>query len=278
MSAGAAITSGAKKVVKTAVLPAAYALRERRPGLIVLIYHRIGAGQGREMDLPTDRFAAQMRLLRERHEVVDLLDGLTRVRSGEMGDHDLVAVSFDDGYDEVATAAWPELERHRIPFTVFVATGFLEGDEPAPIRPGAADRGAPPRPITWDALAEMGASGLASIGSHSHTHRDFDTLRASEAEEELTSAAHLIERRTGERPALFAYPRAIVAHADLVAEHHRFAVGGDGAKNVPDAFDAMAVSRTPVRASDGDFFFRRRLEAIAPIEDRLYARLRGAAR
>jgi hypothetical protein len=33
--------------------------------------------------------------------------------------------------------------------------------------------------------------------------------------------------------------------------------------------------RTPVRASDGVFFFRRRLAGIKPLEDRLYARLRG---
>lgn len=277
MRAKVAATSAAKKAVKAVCLPAAWMKRERRPGLLVLIYHRVGAGQGREMDLPLDRFRDQLAWVHRHFEVVDLLDGLERISAGAL-DHDLVAVSFDDGYSEVATAAWPELRRLHIPFTVFVATGFLEGSAPAPIRAGAAEAGTPPRPLRWSQLEEMTSSGLARIGSHTNTHRDFDTLGADEAEEELAAASSVIEHRTGARPELFAYPRAIVAHADLVARHHRFAVGGDGVKNVAGALDPMAISRTPVRASDGLFFFRRRLDAIAPVEDRIYARLRGKGR
>src|SRR5262249_34201252 len=48
----ATAVSWAKKGVKLALLaPAAWG-RVREPGLFVLIYHRVGAGQGREMDLP----------------------------------------------------------------------------------------------------------------------------------------------------------------------------------------------------------------------------------
>jgi hypothetical protein len=38
---------------------------------------------------------------------------------------------------------------------------------------------------------------------------------------------------------------------------------------------AFRLSRVPVRASDGTFFFRRRLAGLAPLEDRLYDRLRA---
>jgi peptidoglycan/xylan/chitin deacetylase (PgdA/CDA1 family) len=230
------------------------------------------------MDLSLETFRAHLRVLGRRCEVVDLLDGLDRVATGEPLERDLVSISFDDGYREVYSAAWPELRRAGLPFTVFVATGFLDGDSPAPIRPGAAERGASPKALTWDQLGEMRESGLASVGSHTRTHRDFDTLSPAEAEAELASAREAIEHRTGLAPEVFAYPRAIVAHADIVARYHRYAVGGDGEKNVPGSLLPMAVSRTPVRASDGRFFFERRLDAIAPLEDRLYARLRGSGR
>ena len=262
-------------VVKSVTLPAAWAMRERRPGLIVLIYHRVGAGQHREMDLPFDRFREQIGWLRGRFHVVDLLEGLDRVAAQEPLERDLVAVTFDDGYAEVAERAWPVLREFQIPFTIFAATGFIDAGASAPIRAGGAAHGAPPRPLTWEQLLEMQGTGLARIGSHTRTHRDFDEITAEEAEADVVDAADTIEQRCGTRPELFAYPRAVVAHESIVARHHRYALAGGGAKNVPGEVDPMQVTRTPVRASDGSFFFRRRLDAIAPLEDRLYDRLRG---
>jgi peptidoglycan/xylan/chitin deacetylase (PgdA/CDA1 family) len=274
VSPRALAVSWAKKGVKLALLAPAMWGREREPGLFVLIYHRVGAGQGREMDLPTARFAQQMRMLRSRFDLVALGDGLARLEAGRPA-RDLVAVTFDDGYREVHSAAWPVLRDLRIPATVFLPTGFMDGTAPAPIRAGAAERGVPPEPLTWDQVGEMAGSGLLTVGSHSVTHTDFDRLSRDEAEEEAASSRELLAARTGAEVDLFAYPRAVVAHEDVVAAQYRYAVAADGVKNLARGLDPRRLTRTPVRESDGTFFFRRRLEGMAPLEDRFYARLRG---
>jgi peptidoglycan/xylan/chitin deacetylase (PgdA/CDA1 family) len=151
----------------------------------------------------------------------------------------------------------------------------MEGTEPAPIRAGAADRGDPPMPLTWDQVGEMTATGLVGVGSHSVTHTDFDRLSRDHAEEESAASREHLERRTGATVDVFAYPRAVVAHEDVVAAHYRYAVAADGVKNLAGGLDPRRITRTPVRGSDGTFFFRRRLDGMAPLEDRLYARLRG---
>jgi peptidoglycan/xylan/chitin deacetylase (PgdA/CDA1 family) len=268
----AAVTLG-KRAIKLGLLAPASLARSREPGLLILGYHRVGAGMEREMDLPPAVFAEQMRHLAEHREVVPLVEGVRRL--GFPLQEDLLAITFDDGYREVYTHAWPVLRDLGLPSTVFVATGFLGGTDPPPIRAGASDRGAPPEPLTWDQVGELHASGLVTIGSHSRSHRSFDALSRAEAAQECSTSQATIERYVGGAVATFAYPGGVVAHEEVVGAHYRIGVGADGAKNVPSSLARLRLSRVPVRASDGRFFFRRRLAGLAPLEDRLYDRLRA---
>jgi peptidoglycan/xylan/chitin deacetylase (PgdA/CDA1 family) len=277
VSARFAAVSAAKKAVKLALLAPAAAKRTTDPGLFVLIYHRVGAGQGQEMDLPLGTFRRQMEWLSTNAEVVPLANGLDRLAAGPF-ERDRVAVTFDDGYGDVFTRAWPVLRDLALPATVFLATGFMEGESPAPIRPGAGDRGDRPRPLSWDEVGEMSASGLLSVGSHTHTHRDLDRLSAGEAQAECERSNAVLLARAGVAPDTFSYPRSVIGNEEVVSRHYRWAVATEGTKNVPGRVDPSRLSRTPVRASDGFFFFRRRLDGIAPLEDRLYDRLRRSGR
>ncbi len=273
MSVRFAAVSLAKKAVKLALLGPATAARTTEPGLFVLIYHRVGAEMGQEMDLPEATFRRQAEWLARSATVVPLSRGVERLAAGDM-DRDLVAITFDDGYREVYRRARPILADLGLPATVFLATGFIEGQAPAPIRLGASGRGEPPEPLTWDQVGEMRAGGLMEVGSHTHTHRPLDSLSAAEAEDECERANDILAARVGTAPEIFAYPGAVAGNEDVVARHYRWAVAGLGTKNVPGRAPAHQLSRTPVRASDGMFFFRRRLAGIAPLEDRLYERLR----
>ncbi|MEX1047833.1 MAG: polysaccharide deacetylase family protein [Actinomycetota bacterium] len=274
MTAGATPRFWIKKAVKLALLAPASVGRVREPGLYVLIYHRVGAGMGREMDMPEDLFRAQMAYIRRRMEVVTLQTGLDGMRSGSRPGRDQVAVTFDDGYGEVYTHAWPILSSLGVPATVFVSTGFVEGLCSAPIRADALGTGADPEPLTWSQLGEMTASGL-DIGSHSHSHPRFDRISREEAAREASMSKEIIESSLGRPVRMFAYPSAVPGNEDAVAENYEYAVARVGSKNLVRGFHPLRVVRTPVRASDGMFFFRRRLEGIRPLEDRLYMTLRG---
>jgi peptidoglycan/xylan/chitin deacetylase (PgdA/CDA1 family) len=273
LSARTTAVSLGKRAIKLGLLAPASLARSRGPGLLVLGYHRVGAGMGREMDVTLAVFRAQMRFLAGHREVVTLEEGVRRAASPLR--RDLVAVTFDDGYREVYSHAWPVLRELGLPATLFLATGFVEGTEPPPLRPGAGERGDIPRPLTWAQVEEMRNSGLVAVGSHSRTHRTFDRLTRDEALEECASSRALLEHRLGGPVATFAYPGGIVAHEDVVGLHYRIGAGADGAKNLPSSLAPMRLSRVPVRASDGMFFFRARLAGIAPLEDRLYDRLRA---
>jgi peptidoglycan/xylan/chitin deacetylase (PgdA/CDA1 family) len=72
-----------------------------------------------------------MRYLAEHYHVVSLTEALAAV----IDDHPLppksVLVTFDDGYRDFAEHAWPVLQRHRLPVTVFIPTAFPDQPDAA---------------------------------------------------------------------------------------------------------------------------------------------------
>ena len=54
-------------------------VRRPAPGLVVLIYHRVGRRTPVEVDLPTSLFAEQMAALAAETEVVTLTEGIRRL-------------------------------------------------------------------------------------------------------------------------------------------------------------------------------------------------------
>ncbi len=105
---------------------------------VILIYHRV-ADPMRDVwgiTVGPERFAEQIEALKRVRRVVPLGELIAAAASGEAQDP-LAAVTFDDGYQDVFTAARPILHRLDCPATVFVVSGMV----------GAA------REFWWDELA-----------------------------------------------------------------------------------------------------------------------------
>jgi len=116
-------------------------------------------------------------------------------------------VTFDDGYANVLTTAYPILTRLSIPATVFLATAYLDSKQPFPSDDWAA-AGQPGVPLeTWRALTSdecrrLIANGLIELGAHTHTHADFRGRPDEFAADLRQNMAILRERFSVERPAL----------------------------------------------------------------------------
>lgn len=230
-------------------------------GIVILIYHRVGSGSGGEMDLPLARFRAQLRYLRDTQRVLTLdaaldeLAGPGPVRPG-------VVVTFDDG-----TADWSEhvagaLVDFEIPATFYVATRFVEEGEPFPHHG---------RPISWSGLAELRDSGLATIGSHTHTHSLLDRLEPAALDDELRRSDDLIGERLGIAVEHFCYPKAVApsaAAAAAVQERYRSAVLAGTRANLSGA-DPLRLARSPIQASDRAHHVKAKIAGGMGAEDRL---------
>jgi len=110
-------------------------LRRLRPwsGLLVLNYHRIGEASSSPLDsgvfsATQEQFDRQLAWLKRHADVIGL-DDLDSVASGAPGRS--VLITFDDGYLDNFQLALPVLERHGVPATFFITTGFIDGRQVA---------------------------------------------------------------------------------------------------------------------------------------------------
>jgi peptidoglycan/xylan/chitin deacetylase (PgdA/CDA1 family) len=244
-------------VLKLAALPYGIVTRERRPGLVILIYHRVAGGTDSDIDLPAALFDAQMGHIRERYTPIPLDAVLDSAPPPPTDGRDLVAVTFDDGYRELYDHVMPVLERHRIPATVYVATRYV--DEQRAFDFGAYARtGNRPMPLTWAQLREMAATGLIAVGGHTHNHVNLTETDTATAGEELRVCRTLIEERLGRPARHFAYPwGAFNAQArNLVGQWFGSATRGGSAKNLLDTMDRLALWRRPIQQNDGLWLFK----------------------
>jgi peptidoglycan/xylan/chitin deacetylase (PgdA/CDA1 family) len=238
-------------------------VRRPPPGLVVLIYHRVGARSGLEVDLPREVFAEQMAFLAATGTVVRLDDGLARLAAPDAAREPMVAVTFDDGTDDFADEAVPILVDHGVPATLYVATRFVDEQLDFP------DAG---RPITWPALRDATTTGLVDVGSHTHGHVLLDRAPSSTVTAELDRSIERIADELGRAPRHFAYPKALggTAAADL-AVRARFASAAVAGTRVNryGRTDPYRLARSPIQRSDGERWFREKVAGGMALEDTL---------
>jgi peptidoglycan/xylan/chitin deacetylase (PgdA/CDA1 family) len=133
--------------------------------------------------------------------IVESLASLMRARVP--GDRHRVAVTFDDGFANFASVAWPRLRDAGIPATVFLVSDHVGGTNRWR---GEAVPGIPVLPLMpWETAARCAAEGV-EIGAHSRTHPPLSTLPQAEAREEMAGSREVLASRLGAIPAVFAYP------------------------------------------------------------------------
>ncbi len=232
----------------------------RRRGVVVLLYHRVGAGSGLAVDLPPREFDDQMAALAGRVVALDDAIELLAAPAAPAGP-DPVVVTFDDGTADFADEALPVLARHRIPATLYVATRFVDRGESFP-RNGT--------PLSWSALADCCATGLVTIGSHTHTHALLDRTPLAEAVADLDRSIETIRERLGHDPAHFAYPKAVPPAPPVereVRRRFRSAALAGTRPNLYGRTDPHRLARSPIQVGDERRYFDHKVAGGMWLED-----------
>jgi peptidoglycan/xylan/chitin deacetylase (PgdA/CDA1 family) len=237
---GSRVGSLPRKVIKAAVLPMGIVHPRRRGDVVVLLYHRVGSG-GREIDLPADLFEEHLRILKQKDRILSLDDALTDEEGG-------VVLTFDDGFRDFDEQVVPLLERYQIPALLYLATGLVAQE----------DENASDDALTWPMLERAVATGLVTVGAHTHYHASLAEASEEEAAVEMRMSKELVEQRLGVACRHFAYPWSVASEGARRAAHDLFDTSAlDSWKtNRRGALDRQRLGRIPILRSDGTMFFR----------------------
>ena len=171
------------------------------PSLPVLLYHQVGSDHG-EYSSTSEQFLSHMRYLSE-HGYRTLTS--TEYETYAMGEGPppvkAALITFDDGFANTFTNAFPILERFGMHAVVFVITQKV-GDGPP--RRGANE----PAPdaktyLRWAEIEKMVTSGAFQAHSHTHAHVPRHALPIDRAEhlrvleEDLATSRRLLRERLG---------------------------------------------------------------------------------
>lgn len=240
---------------------------ERMPGPRILIYHQVGAGLGRQMEVTEVNFRRQLEWIVSNGEVVSLDQALSQL--GTEGSDRRFVLTFDDGYEDIHRLAWPIMRDMQLPFLLYLTTNPTETGES--LFPGGGAE-----PITWAQVDEMLESGLMTLGAHTHRHLELGRMKVEEIEEEIGLSNELIVKRSGVTPTHFAYPWGYWSEAadPVLRRSYETATLGSGAPIGPDT-DRFQLNRVPVQLTDGMAFFKRKMTTGLLLEDRIRRRMAG---
>ncbi|MEI6351935.1 MAG: polysaccharide deacetylase family protein [Verrucomicrobiota bacterium] len=173
--------------------------------VIVLGYHRIVEKVRRpDTEITPADFEAQMQELKDQGLEVIPMQDLIAWQHGQKSIPDKSAViTFDDGWKQQYTIAWPILKKYSYPFTLFIYTDYVKG---GPKSGGES--------ISWDQLAEMRDAG-ADIQGHTISHHDLRGGKRGKAPapdyeawlwNELNGSKQIIEQHLGNKVNVLALP------------------------------------------------------------------------
>jgi peptidoglycan/xylan/chitin deacetylase (PgdA/CDA1 family) len=167
------------------------------PAVPILMYHYIrdyhvaSDPEGINLSVAPALFAQQMQYLATHGYTPITLDTLAAIFAGKArAPAKPIVLTFDDGYKDFFTAAFPILKLHHFHAVSFVITGFV-GEH---------------RYLSWKNIKEMQASGLIAFESHTVHHTYLPAVSYQQALDEVVTSKKILQSETGAPVNFIAYP------------------------------------------------------------------------
>jgi peptidoglycan/xylan/chitin deacetylase (PgdA/CDA1 family) len=229
----------------------------------ILMYHGIRkeAGSGHpyfETHTSPQVFSAHMHYLKHHgYHAISVSEAAEAMEEGVKASK-AVVITFDDGYHDFYTNAYPILMEYGFSATVFIISGLMQDVS------GTSTQN---KYMGWDKVREVHGRGI-EIGSHTVTHPKLEWLNPELIDDELELSKQMIEERLGEAIQSFSCPYAFPEHRCEFARMLRSRLRAHGYQNAVTtivgtagpACDRFQLPRLPINSYDDLKLFEAKLE------------------
>jgi peptidoglycan/xylan/chitin deacetylase (PgdA/CDA1 family) len=162
------------------------------------MYHHVSKNTPPVTSVSPQTFAQHMLYLAQHHQVLPLETIVSKLKKGEPLPDKAVAITFDDGYNNILKNAHPILLKHNLPYTIFINPSLI---------------GVQAHQLNWQQVKLMAQQG-ATFANHGNVHQHMLARRPHESKttwlgrimEDINEAEKELKRQLGNSLRFVAYP------------------------------------------------------------------------
>ncbi len=239
--------------------------KSKEPSIPILMYHSISndrikkISQYYETSTSPYVFAQHMKYLYENgYQVVNLQEAIDCFLGVKTLKEKTVVITFDDGFRDFYTEAFPVLNSYGFSATVFLPTAFIKNN-----RLKFKEKEC----LSWDEMRKLQDKGII-FGSHTVNHPVLYKMTMNDIEYELKHSKKKIDKELGISIESFSYPYAYPEHdkkfssmLNKILEKCRYSSGvTTRIGTVVEKDRHYSLKRIPVNSYDDRSFFKAKLE------------------
>jgi peptidoglycan/xylan/chitin deacetylase (PgdA/CDA1 family) len=174
---------------------------------LILAYHSVSPHRSDGLAVKASEFEKQMVWLKS-HGYRSVTLGQYATGAFKKGQR-IVIITFDDGYADNYTEAFPILRRYGFVGTIFLVADYVNTDQIFPWdekKVQAPENRRFYRPLTWEEIQVMADIGM-EFGSHTCTHPELATLPLEVCREEVVRSRADLSAKLEREVSSFCYPR-----------------------------------------------------------------------
>ena len=260
-----------KTIIKYLFIPLGIihaALFRPKDKIVILMYHRVEDSVKKELAVSKRNFDWHMNYLyRKGYSIISMDETHSMISNNAIkGGH--IVITFDDGYKDYFTKAYPILKKYNFPSMMYLCPGYIgttkrywwdQDEEDVQL-------------MGWEDIHKLKEERLVAFGSHTIEHADMDQLSMTEIERELIESKSILEQKLGRPIRHFAYPRGIYSSAgrEILKEHYDTGVLISNGRRIDkncSLHHAHTLKRIPILRSDGRYLFIARIKGWLVIEE-----------
>ncbi len=204
-------------------------------------------------------FARHLKFLHDRgYRTISLNDAVRLLREPDADVQNTVVITFDDGFLDFYTHAFPLLNIYGFSATMFLPTAYIDH---------TVQKFKGVKCLTWSQVRELRKAGV-EFGSHTVTHPQLRSVSTEQMRVEVGRSKDDIEEKLGERVEAFAYPYAFpetdATFVEILRDSLQENEYGSGVTTVIGranrSDNPFFMKRLPVNSADDVLFLQAKLE------------------